>query len=212
MEKYLRHLPLVLKELLNEPTKNVTVVMGNESCDMDSAVCALTLAHHINQSRHAVTMPLLNIPKEDVPLRTEVIYSLGEDIVQNIPTRDDFDFHKFPNMHLILVDHHVLQKRDLFLQPKISQIIDHRQISEAAKFPPGLVPRIELVGSCATLVADQLFKEGYRVMLIFLRLQKQEIILFFLKYCRIVLDCYFFVTPSSMIQLIYRLMLKKLLL
>ena len=161
MEEYLNSLPSLLEELKNNISKDIIVVMGNESCDMDSAVCAVTLAHHLSSA--SLALPCLNIPKEDVALRTEVIYSVGAGFMDKIPCRDDWDLLKLNSSHinLILVDHHVLLKRDSFLQPKISQIIDHRQI--AADISGCSNARIELVASCATLVAEQLLKEGYTV-------------------------------------------------
>ena len=101
---------------------------------------------------------------EDVPLRTDVKFCLGENL-SKIPNRDDLDLTILSNMKLILVDHHVLQKQDLCLQPRIVEIIDHRQLSALANFPSECKTKLELVGSCSTLIADKLLKEGYQVRL-----------------------------------------------
>ena len=99
---------------------------------------------------------------DDVALRTEVKFCLQEK-VNCIPTRDDVDLSDFQNLQLILVDHHVLQKQDISLLPKIVEIIDHRQQSSLAQFPPDCKVNLELVGSCATLIADKLLSEDYKV-------------------------------------------------
>ena len=99
---------------------------------------------------------------DDVALRTEVKYCLQEK-VYCIPTRDDVDLSDLQNMQLILVDHHVLQKQDISLLPKIVEIVDHRQQSSLAQFPPDWKVKLELVGSCATLIAEKLLSEEYKV-------------------------------------------------
>lgn len=55
--------------------------MGNESCDLDSAVSSITLAYHYNNIKHPATrkypiLPVLNIPRSELPLKTEVVYFL----------------------------------------------------------------------------------------------------------------------------------------
>ena len=53
----------------------VHVVLGNESCDLDSAVSALCFALVLNDSSKVV-LPILNIRREEFPLKTEVSYLL----------------------------------------------------------------------------------------------------------------------------------------
>jgi len=159
LKEYISRLPKILKDLKGDPSKAVTVVLGNESCDLDSAICSLVLAHHLSLKSTAI--PVLNIPKEDVALRTEVKFCLKEQLI-SMPTRDDVNLSAFQNLQLILVDHHVLQKQDQpTILPKVVQIIDHRQQSSLAQFPPNCQVKFELVGSCATLIAEKLLKEDY---------------------------------------------------
>jgi inorganic pyrophosphatase/exopolyphosphatase len=60
----------------------VNVVMGNESCDLDSSISTLVYAYLLysemsTDTRQTVaTVPLLNICKKDLPLKTEVTYYL----------------------------------------------------------------------------------------------------------------------------------------
>jgi len=159
LKEYIANIPKVLKELKQDPSKAITVVLGNESCDLDSAICSLVYAHHLDSN--GTTIPMLNIPHEDVPLRTEVKFCLKENL-SKIPTRDDLKLDTLSNLQLVLVDHHVLQKQDSSLLPKIIEIIDHREQSSLATFPPDCQIKIDLVGSCSSLVADKVLKENYQ--------------------------------------------------
>lgn len=63
------------------------VVLGNESCDLDSAVCALVYAQVLRESLGpspnggTMVLPVLNIPQCDLPLKTEVMFYLAENDV-----------------------------------------------------------------------------------------------------------------------------------
>jgi inorganic pyrophosphatase/exopolyphosphatase len=56
--------------------------MGNEACDLDSAISALVYAYLLHTEMTADTrevkavIPLLNILKKELPLKTEVTYYL----------------------------------------------------------------------------------------------------------------------------------------
>ena len=126
MEDYLKSIPDLVAKVKDNTDYEITVVLGNESCDLDSAVCSVVLAHHLNSK--SLTLPFLNIPKEDVPLKTEVLFAIGKDNTFKIPNRDDLDLLSLPNLSLILVDFHILPKHYKCLLPKVVQIIDHRQI------------------------------------------------------------------------------------
>jgi inorganic pyrophosphatase/exopolyphosphatase len=60
----------------------VNIVMGNESCDLDSATSALVYGYLLYSEMNADTrntvavVPLLNICKKELPLKTEVTYYL----------------------------------------------------------------------------------------------------------------------------------------
>lgn len=65
-------------------TEPVVVVVGNESCDLDSAVCAVSLAYfymntnnlpaHLQLGDTRRFLPLMNIHRTNLPLKTEVTY------------------------------------------------------------------------------------------------------------------------------------------
>lgn len=67
--------------ILKEP---LIIIMGNESCDLDSAVCALTLAYFYSNcdklSKNLLTnsnrrfLPIMNITRDNLPLKTEVTH------------------------------------------------------------------------------------------------------------------------------------------
>lgn len=162
MNSYIESLPYKLEQLKDSPDTKVVLVLGNESCDLDSAVCALVLAHHQSCFSGTFALPILNIPKEDVILKTEVKYCVGKELIEKIPARDDIDFRKLTCLQLELVDHHkIIQELD-FLSSKIRKIVDHRQLDQSAIFPQSCHTNVQLVGSCATLVAEEVLKDGYK--------------------------------------------------
>lgn len=68
--------------------KPLTIVIGNESCDLDSSVCAIALSYfyhntdsqHIDERRSIV--PVMNIFRENLPLKTEVIYFMQKNGIE----------------------------------------------------------------------------------------------------------------------------------
>ena len=160
MEDFLLSLPETLRQVKTSD-QEITVILGNESCDLDSAVCAIVLAHHLNSNNSRVVIPVLNIPKDDVPLRTEVIHTVGKNLLSHVPTQDDIQLATISFLNLILVDHHVLLDAHAAFNDRIVEIIDHRELNEKACFPSACKTKIEMVGSCATLVAQKMMAEGY---------------------------------------------------
>lgn len=58
-------------------------MIGNESCDLDSAVCAISLAYFYsktkfshNPDQNVNILPVMNIERDNLPLKTEVTYFL----------------------------------------------------------------------------------------------------------------------------------------
>lgn len=62
--------------------------MGNQTCDLDSAVCALIqgLLEYIDVKKRGQSdlaiIPVMNIPEKEFRIKTEVVYSLR---THNIP-------------------------------------------------------------------------------------------------------------------------------
>lgn len=71
-----------------ENFRKIKVVMGNESCDLDSAVCALVHGFwHFDKLKKehvddVAVIPLLNVTKRMFKIKTEVVYVMKEN---NIP-------------------------------------------------------------------------------------------------------------------------------
>ncbi|XP_071582959.1 exopolyphosphatase PRUNE1 isoform X3 [Heliangelus exortis] len=142
--------------------QEVHVVMGNEACDLDSTVSALALAYFLAKTSSAPAttfVPVLNIPRAELPLRTETVFLLGE---QGIPPtslicRDEIDLgglHGAGLLSLTLVDHHVLTGTDAALEEAVVEVLDHRPLDRdrAPRCPMTVAP----VGSCATLVTERI--------------------------------------------------------
>lgn len=65
----------MLQQKFNQ-LKSVMVVMGNETCDLDSAVSSLvySLFLHHQTTPDTLIVPVMNIPRIQLPVKTEVVY------------------------------------------------------------------------------------------------------------------------------------------
>ncbi|XP_076649400.1 exopolyphosphatase PRUNE1-like isoform X2 [Halictus rubicundus] len=145
----------------------VRVVMGNGTCDLDSAVCALVQGYleyldtkeECEFNRVAI-IPLMNIPRREYCIKTEVVYvfkhyKISPDL---LTFRDEIDLKGLTDrfagttLEVVLVDHHALPEEDSFLTDSVIRVIDHRPRDTNWPWPDRDVC-IETVGSCATLVA-----------------------------------------------------------
>merc|ERR1719186_159108 len=144
---------------VTKDTKEVTVVLGNEACDLDSGVSALVYGFFLHSIRpHLTVLPVLNIVSEDFVLKTELVHCLGEAGIkeEDLCFRDTLDLEGLGDkVSVILVDHNALADKDMFLDDKVVGVIDHH-----VKEREGDNVVIELVGSCATLVAEKIFEEN----------------------------------------------------
>ncbi|XP_061398260.1 exopolyphosphatase PRUNE1-like [Musca vetustissima] len=135
------------------------IVLGNESCDLDSAVSAVSLAYFYQQSKvipkncetNTNFLPILNIPRRDYPLKTEVHYlfkqyAISEDL---LTFRDELSEEFLQNNKLVLVDHHVSA-----LWKNAVAIYDHRPRDVMAKVADDCNVNLHVVGSCATLISE----------------------------------------------------------
>ncbi|OQV25483.1 putative Protein prune-like protein [Hypsibius exemplaris] len=158
----------------------IHIVVGNEACDLDSAVSALTYAFHLTHSSvrsvsrndgAALIIPLLNIPEDDYSLKTEVVHALQREGVEqaDLIFADHLDVAglsrgqqqpggaKPPRLTLTLVDHHVPVGSFTGLEGDIQEIIDHHVVVACrdTDFIKKVKQTIEPVGSCATLIAEK---------------------------------------------------------
>ncbi|CAO1356218.1 unnamed protein product [Diamesa serratosioi] len=157
-----------LKEAKALVSSNVPLlaVLGNESCDLDSALSAIGLAFHYHEIKNKSVslpdninvlniVPVLNVNRIEVPLKTEVVHWLKKnDIeVKNLICKDEIN--KFEDVkHFVLVDHHVSPFHE-----SVVSVLDHRPFDSDSNL--GLDCKIQLkeVGSCCTLVIDLIKKD-----------------------------------------------------
>ncbi|XP_046277540.1 exopolyphosphatase PRUNE1 isoform X3 [Marmota monax] len=164
MEDYLQGCRAALQE-----SRHLHVVLGNEACDLDSMVSALALAFYLTKTNEAeeVFIPVLNIKRSELPLRGDNVFFLQKiQIPETILIfRDEIDLHALHQagqLTLILVDHHVLPKSDAALEEAIVEVLDHRPIEQ--KHCPLCHVCVELVGSCATLVAERILQGAPEIL------------------------------------------------
>ncbi|KAI5696033.1 hypothetical protein M8J75_007151 [Diaphorina citri] len=146
------------------PCDTIHVVLGNESCDLDSAVSAILYAYFLVCNGDMGVLPMLNIPQKQLPIKTEVVYFLQENSIclENLIFRDSINLEQLSQsgkLKVTLVDHHVLANQDKFLKPYVIEILDHRPVSPSESW--GKLERgttMEIVGSCVTHVARKMLE------------------------------------------------------
>ncbi|XP_076081785.1 uncharacterized protein LOC143052602 isoform X2 [Mytilus galloprovincialis] len=142
----------------------VHVVIGNESCDLDSAVCSVVLAYFLtltSGTKDVVFIPVLDIPQQKYHLRTETTFLLRKQgISDELLTFNDQidldDLHRQLKLKLSLVDHNILPQKYICLDDCVVSVTDHRP--QVRKQDNRVKINIAKVGSCATLVAEEVFK------------------------------------------------------
>ncbi|KAL1772336.1 prune-like isoform X1 [Sigmodon hispidus] len=158
MEDYLQDCRAALQE-----SRPLHVVLGNEACDLDSMVSALALAFYLTKTAKAgeIFIPVLNINRSELPLRGDNVFFLQKAQIPEsvLIFRDEIDLHTLHQagqLTLTLVDHHILPKSDAALEEAVVEVLDHRPIEQ--KYCPPCHVSVELVGSCATLVAERILQ------------------------------------------------------
>uniref|UniRef100_A0A182SGT7 DHHA2 domain-containing protein n=1 Tax=Anopheles maculatus TaxID=74869 RepID=A0A182SGT7_9DIPT len=177
MNAYLQRCRQVIKNAVSK-----IAVIGNESCDLDSAVSSIAFAFHLQhvptllstwyKNDSTVVFPVLNVTRAELPLKTEVTYFIKRHgiVLDDLICRDEIDWNGETALNIVLVDHHVTK-----LQQNVIGIIDHRPIESNTDFNLNAFTTIKLVGSCATLVGSEILdqkttplqelSEGYGVAL-----------------------------------------------
>ncbi|KAJ2887291.1 Exopolyphosphatase [Coemansia aciculifera] len=138
----------------------LTLVLGNESADLDSMVSSISLAYALSQSTNLV-VPVINTNRQDMVLRPECDLLLRHTLsdISALTFIDDIDLAHLANesLDVWLVDHNAPASRQAFLEPFVRGIVDHH-IDEGKCL--GAQRQIEVVASCATLVAQRLWGLG----------------------------------------------------
>lgn len=153
----------------------VHVVVGNESCDLDSAVSCLLMFHIISKMSDEINgkdkgrtlyIPLLNTTRDSLDTKSEVLWFINKTLNIDksfLTCKDDIDWAEIKKngveILITLVDHNYSDEfKDI---GRIVEIIDHHQVQN----PEWLMAnqaniRLTLdtsVGSCTTLIAERLF-------------------------------------------------------
>jgi len=122
-------------QALCEPSKLVHAVIGNMTCDLDSAVCSIVYAyflHCTNKLDSVHHVAVLNIPRADYGLHTDLQFVLKQCGLSDesvLTFRDDIDLKllcRSGRLRLTLVDFHVLPPQDRTLDCCVVEVIDHR--------------------------------------------------------------------------------------
>ncbi|KAL2153531.1 hypothetical protein VTH82DRAFT_4686 [Thermothelomyces myriococcoides] len=153
------------KALVSPPTQRpnpLTLVVGNESADLDSICSALLLAYfRTHTPSHALHIPVSNIPRADLALRSElnaVLRPAGlkpDDLITltDLP-REGL---KPEDTRLLLVDHNALTgELAKSFSNRVVGCIDHHEDEGAVPhdLPPDQPRIIEKCGSCMSLVLE----------------------------------------------------------
>lgn len=161
MNSFLQSCKLLLSNKLRK-----VVVIGNESCDLDSVVCTISLAYHLSKFSAVIpsiaesdeVVPVLNVSRNDLPLKTEVVYYLQENQIttNDVICNDEIgQIEGTVNTKFILVDHHVSK-----YHKNVIGVVDHRPFDSDSALNDGIFKTIEQVGSCATLITKLIQDSG----------------------------------------------------
>ncbi|GAV06628.1 hypothetical protein RvY_16584 [Ramazzottius varieornatus] len=165
--EYLRLCKAVAEE--GQAFKIVHMVVGSDSCDLDSVVSSLVYAFHlwkINKDDTTAVIPILNIPKEDFALRGQVKLALEEQGIEQstllfVEDVDPVRYHQSGALALTLVDHQKPSGIFASCQDAVVEVIDHKMDAGNQNNSPSDKAKVtvEVGGSCATLIAGLLLTD-----------------------------------------------------
>lgn len=140
-----------LQNLKESPSGKRRYVLGNESGDLDSIVCALCYAYFLGGKQGYI--PILNFSREDLALRPELLYLMQE---LQIPEKRLFFKENLVNpLEIVLVDHHTVALDQEYLAPLVVEIVDHHP-GQMPQYPRLIQVECVTVGSLASLIATKL--------------------------------------------------------
>ncbi|VDL62674.1 unnamed protein product [Hymenolepis diminuta] len=164
VKKFLKN---IRKNFKSDPECKFVIITGNESCDLDSIVSAIGYAFlkTTKEKDGDIYIPYCNVSRDDIDLRTEVVYwlktvgLLKEDLI----TAGDLDWllkkENAKMVELILVDHLQTEQSNSFKNYPVVEIIDHRPLPKDYKQPNTCAFfNVHIVGSCTTLITELLFE------------------------------------------------------
>ncbi len=160
-----RHLAEAAEALKQD--RPLCFVMGNEAADLDSMATAVVFsAYKDSRDPKRAYIPVIPIPKEDFPLRTEAAWlfeKAGVDTGQLI-FLDHLDLDSYlsrPEHTILLVDHNKLSTRYEQASAPVTEILDHH--ADEGHYPDA-VRMIAPVGSAATLAAEQMLANAQELI------------------------------------------------
>ncbi|TDZ15625.1 putative exopolyphosphatase [Colletotrichum orbiculare MAFF 240422] len=140
----------------------LTLVVGNESADLDSLCSAVVYAYlRTHTPPHTLHIPVSNLPRDDLKLRPEMTAALGN---ANLTPSDLLTLDDLPSelpahdTRWLLVDHNALTG-DLGKKysSRVVGCVDHHADEHKVPADTGAEPRVvEKCGSCASLVVEHL--------------------------------------------------------
>ncbi|XP_020516133.1 exopolyphosphatase PRUNE1 [Labrus bergylta] len=185
MEEFLSSCQRAVQVGPGEAGSGVHVVLGNEACDVDSMVSALTYAYYLSKTAQSqmLALPLMNVRQSDFVLRSDNVFLLRQLSLspEHLLFRDQLDLralHQEGHLRLTLVDHNVLPSSDNDLEGAVVEVIDHHLLEREAS--PTCPVTVEMVGSCATLVTERIIQKAPEIL-------DQQLAQ--LLYAAVVLDC-----------------------
>ncbi|CAG2115816.1 unnamed protein product, partial [Medioppia subpectinata] len=158
---------------LSEWSEPIELVVGNESCDLDSAVSAVGLAfikhteYNKVESNNRLVIPVLNTTRNELQLKTEVIFWFENSVHlsrDDLICWDEIDVQilKTKKVLITLVDHNV--NEEMARIGEIIEIIDHHKY-DATRSPvsdPSKVFVDPSIGSCSTLIAERFLRSDLK--------------------------------------------------
>ncbi|XP_023249416.1 exopolyphosphatase PRUNE1-like [Seriola lalandi dorsalis] len=185
MEEFLSSCRHAAQANTDQPGPQFHVVLGNESCDVDSMVSALAFAYFLSKTElsDVLALPLLNIHQSDLLLRSDNLFLLRQTGLspELLLFRDQLDLRALQRagrLRLTLVDHNVLASADSDLEGAVVEVIDHHLLEREPS--PSCPVTVETVGSCATLVTERIVQKAPQIL-------DQQLAQ--LLYAAVVLDC-----------------------
>jgi len=129
------------------------LITGYVNPDLDAVAGTIAYSEFLNKTGKNTTVGLIGEPHEEARYILDRYTIKYPEIIENA---DNFN-------EVILVDASDLIGIEGKIAPeKVIEIIDHRKIHEADKFPNAKV-QIELVGSASTLVAERFIKNNIEI-------------------------------------------------
>lgn len=117
MEEFLSGCRRAVKVNADQAGPGFHVVLGNEACDVDSMVCALTYAYFLSKTAQGemLALPLLNIRQSELLLRSDNVFLLRQVALSPdlLLFRDQLDLRALQRagrLRLTLVDHNILPR------------------------------------------------------------------------------------------------------